>query len=554
LLLADAPAEAVRNRLLRRADWRFLLPNPSPARSICFASGPLASAVAAISEQATDASSQGVASSRGDGGYDLAVVANPDRAALQAAWQALKPGGFCYGEWTRPLPGGASAVRRRLASAGFAAPACYWPLAHPDRGPVGAWLPVDAPAALRYYAADRRRALPEGQRRAYQLKWRLWSLAQGAGLALPLCAIARKPAGAGGLAEPGPADSLLAEWEAPGLGGPPQRLARLLLTGGLHAVNRAVTLVFAGDEAEPRLAVKQARVPAAAGSLAHEAAVLDALHAAGRIPPAGAPRTLFLRDGPAPALGQSIARGAPIWLVLRRDNYARLAAQVTEWQVQLLQGGPPAPPAAWWDRLAAPHLGWFGAWYGEIAGAGQLRRAEALLRQLGSLPLACEHRDFAPGNVWLDGDRIVVIDWECAELAGLPALDLIYFLTFLTLAVEGVHVHGEIDMRRARAVYRDAFDAATPNGAVVAGCLHRYCAAAGIDPAALRPLRLLTWLMQAHLRRHAAAAQARTPAEAWGRSLFAQLWEEELAGAAEATGAEASSPAQTHRPAPKDRA
>jgi hypothetical protein len=39
----------------------------------------------------------------------------------------------------------------------------------------------------------------------------------------------------------------------------------------------------------------------------------------------------------------------------------------------------------------------------------------------------------------------------------------------------------------------------------------------------------LTWLMQAHLRQHAAAAVAATPVQAWQRSLFLQLWQEELA-------------------------
>lgn len=533
MLPAELPAEAERNRLLRRADWRFLLPTePAPAgpprRCICFAPG-LLLPVAAVWAETGDGWSEAPA---GVGAYDLAVVVNPDRATLQRAWQALRPGGLCYSEWTRPLPGGAAGVRRRLSTAGFDAVTCYWPLSHPDRGPVAAWLPLEAPGALRYFEADRSLPLAGAQRAAYHLKWRLWRLACGLGLALPICAVARKGAGVPG--EDAGAGSLAAEWEALGLEGPPQPLTRLLLTGGLHTINRVVMLVFAGDEDAPRLVTKRARVAEAAASLAHEAAVLRALHASGQIDPRSVPQTLFYHGADcAPLLGQSVVHGAPIWLLLRRDNYARLAAQVTEWQARLAQGAPAAPPAAWWDRLVRPHLASFAAHYGGVVGAEQLRQAERRIGQLGSLPLVCEHRDFAPGNVWLDGDEITVIDWECAELAGLPALDLIYFLTFLTLAVEGVDVHGEIDLPRARATYRSAFDLATPNGEVVTGCLHRYCQAAGIDDASLRPLRLLTWTMQAHLRAHAAAALAETPAQAAERSLFVQLWQEELACATE---------------------
>jgi aminoglycoside phosphotransferase (APT) family kinase protein len=239
----------------------------------------------------------------------------------------------------------------------------------------------------------------------------------------------------------------------------------------------------------------------------------------------------FSAAGRTPVLGQSVVRGVPVWLALRRDNYARLAAQVTAWQVQLARStsAPPLPQAAWWERLVAPHLAWFSECDGSMAGAQQLEQAVGLLQQLDNLPSVCEHRDFAPGNVLLDGDELAVIDWECAELKGLPALDLIYFLTYLTLAVAGVDVHGAVDLPRVRAVYRAAFDPATPDGQVVDACLRQYCAAVGVDPVMLRPLRLLTWLMQAHLRRHAAAAVAVTPAQAWQRSLFVQLWQEELA-------------------------
>ena len=89
-----------------------------------------------------------------DASFDLAVVTNPSAAELQAAWQALRPGGALYGEWHR-LPATRARVTDELEQAGFTPPACYWPTGAPARAAAGAWLPLAAPGALRYYARSR---------------------------------------------------------------------------------------------------------------------------------------------------------------------------------------------------------------------------------------------------------------------------------------------------------------------------------------------------------------------------------------------------------------
>ena len=87
MVAADRPDEGTLNRRLRRADWRFLLPDPRPVRSICFADGLLGQAVAAISDQVIEPTLHSI------GDCDLAVARNPDPQTLQAAWTALRPGG-----------------------------------------------------------------------------------------------------------------------------------------------------------------------------------------------------------------------------------------------------------------------------------------------------------------------------------------------------------------------------------------------------------------------------------------------------------------------------
>ena len=46
--------EEVRNRVLRRADWRFLLPAPRPETTVLYTDGALGEAVRAVSERVLD--------------------------------------------------------------------------------------------------------------------------------------------------------------------------------------------------------------------------------------------------------------------------------------------------------------------------------------------------------------------------------------------------------------------------------------------------------------------------------------------------------------------
>src|ERR1044071_1068377 len=84
--------EAARNRLLRRADWRFLLPDPSPKRALCLADGFLSEAVAA-SVNTCDIHCAGT--------YDLVVLDRLDTKCLRTAFERLRSGGSIYIESRR---------------------------------------------------------------------------------------------------------------------------------------------------------------------------------------------------------------------------------------------------------------------------------------------------------------------------------------------------------------------------------------------------------------------------------------------------------------------
>jgi Phosphotransferase enzyme family len=351
------------------------------------------------------------------------------------------------------------------------------------------------------------------------------AVARRARLLVPVCVTALKLWPKSG--EQSMLDRLSENWTEWGLGPEPDWLAWLLLTGGSSSLNKAAGLVFADSSPRPQLIVKLPRRPESAVSLAREAAALRAVHAGRPGGMAGVPQVVFFQDEPeATALGETVLTGQPIYLGLRRENYRELALRVTDWLAGLARPASPSPRDEWWPRLAEPALAEFEDSFGAALEPGHLRRARALLATLGPLPPVPEQRDCSPWNVLLSpAGELIVLDWESAEPRGLPALDLVYFLAFLAFFLDGA-----METRRFGEPIRAALDPASFTGRVQAECQARYAAALGLDPAALRPLRLLAWLIHSRSEYRQLRAEAGGPpsAQVLRGSLFVQLWQAEL--------------------------
>ena len=196
-------ADAVKNRLLRHVDWRFLLPTPQPARTWCLAPPPLAEAIARVSGEIVGTDEAPAAS------CDLAVLADPTPRRLAAAYAALRPGGGLYAEWTNWQPRGAAGLRRLAEQAGFTQSSLYWAYPPPERDTPLFWLPIEAPRSLDYFLSTRPRAPTGLLRLRSALLKPAWQAARAAGWLWPVRALARKP-----LAAPAPADDLAAVVQA----------------------------------------------------------------------------------------------------------------------------------------------------------------------------------------------------------------------------------------------------------------------------------------------------------------------------------------------------
>jgi aminoglycoside phosphotransferase (APT) family kinase protein len=180
-----------------------------------------------------------------------------------------------------------------------------------------------------------------------------------------------------------------------------------------------------------------------------------------------------------------------------------------------------------------PALDEFQRSFGAVLDPVMLRESADMLAGLRDLPRACEHRDFIPWNVLVGPTGALgVIDWEAGELRGVPAVDLIYFLSYLGFALDRALPPSTRMMRS----YRTGVDPRTFTGAVHRECVSRYIDATGLDPAVVRPLRQFTWILHSRFeyRRLVADFGASPTSEVLRRSVLLRLWEEEVRRAREA--------------------
>jgi Phosphotransferase enzyme family len=489
--------ERERNTLLRRVDWRFLLRQEGEPRALVPGDGDLARAVAFVSEPAAGQPP------------DLVALVNPGRREIEAAAAQLAPGGTLYVELYRPQLGGRARLTRQLEAAGLEDVCWYWPWPSPSRGPAF-WLPLDSPEALAFFLGQRRRA-PTVSRRLLAAVWP-WVLRLR--VLVPLCVVAQKP---GGLA-----DAVERAVRRHATGG---AASWILLSGGRRSINKVIGLPIVRPASRPQLVVKFARSAAEEKSLLREARVLR-LVANSRPQLTGVPRVLFLeRRCGRLGLGETALEGEPLLSRLNRKTFDPLCNAVTEWLIGLAGRGEPHPQPAWRCRLVDEPLALFAQNYAPVVSPDELGSARAALSSLDALPLVCEQRDCAPWNVLLAGDQVSVADWESAEPSGLPALDLVYFLTNAALLIAGV-----LDRGPVAKWYADALDPRSAAGRTVARCEALYCERVGIEPGLLPVLRLLCWTIHARseYRRFEGDVAAEPTAGSLETGLFLELWRTEL--------------------------
>jgi hypothetical protein len=120
---------------------------------------------------------------------------------------------------------------------------------------------------------------------------------------------------------------------------------------------------------------------------------------------------------------------------------------------------------------------------------------------------------------------MIVLDWESACPAGLPLLDLVYFLTYLGFFRDGAMRSGSFE-----ASYRRLLNPSTLTGRVFAERIARYAAQLDLPRDAIPILRMFTWLLHTrsdHVRLFGDSGGNPSP-DALRKSLFLRLLREEV--------------------------
>lgn len=317
--------------------------------------------------------------------------------------------------------------------------------------------------------------------------------------------------------------------------GVPAKLTTVLITPRFHASSHVVFLVLPEDRPEPILVAKVPRLAGAGETLEREVANLQAVQASRDGGFNSIPRVIaFEKRWERPILVETALIGQPLDPPTVRDDTAGACQTMTDWlsDVQLASRGSATSDPGWFERLIAIPLSHLEKSLNLSNGEGKLlartwRLAETI-RDI-DLPLVVEHGDLSHPNLILrkDGDRAGygagVVDWELADLQGLPACDLFFFLTYVAFALHGARENG----RYVRAFHRAYFG----SEAWVYPYVRKYAERIGLSPQALKPLFVLTWaryLAGLLVRLDRAAPQSRKQdpeTAAWLRSnRYYALW------------------------------
>ena len=480
----------------RQSDWRLLLALPPTAQG---------------TEETEVASAAG---------SQLAVLSSPRSAHLRRAVTGLLPGGACYVEWGRPRLGGARRIRSELRGAGLSEPECYWMWPPRWWGPATVWLPLPAGATASHFLAWRLRKRSGTRHPMNRGLGALWRVAGLLGFLAPVCGFGWKPTATG---QPESlASQIRRHWVSWGLGPEPRQVRCLMLAGGMDRRNKLTVLAFSEGSGKPSVVVKLARTPISEPGVAHEASVLRAIQDSPIAKVATIPTPLFCgRLGAALAVAETALDGRDLLTILTARSFPSVASQLADTLAALV---PEDAAEDRWDRSIAPIVTEFQRRFGEVLEQDDLNRHVQELRSLPPLPTVIEHRDCSPWNLMVTSEgSLAFLDWESAELDGLPVLDLAYFLVNAAFLVEGVLGSG-----RERAAYARLLDG-SPAGVVVADALASYREKAGLPEGAVGPLRGLAWMM------HACVEHERLRLDhpdlgprGWAsRSLYLALWREE---------------------------
>jgi thiamine kinase-like enzyme len=225
---------------------------------------------------------------------------------------------------------------------------------------------------------------------------------------------------------------------------------------------------------------------------------------------------------------QTVVSGVELSSVLNESNYRHYAEMITDWLVNFAANTKTELPEDWRAGMVLSVLSDLDSLLGDAVSPDFISKTIKTLEGVEIPFLICEHRDFGPQNIYVNGENPGVIDWEFSRLSGIPALDLIFFLTRASMQIQGAP--GSIAIREC---YKQMLDGNTFTGTIFHNCMNTYMNRLGISRTQIHSLRLLTWIVHYYWRMFydkknpGGPIDRETPLGHW----TLELWMEELARA-----------------------
>lgn len=460
--LSQAKAGSTEERMVpARLDWRFLLAEREPDR-VAYAGRPDERLLASLRLlcPTVDVLGSTGGTHQGDADlYGLVLAREPSERDLALAAGRVRPGGTLVVEARGPVgaltrtaghepPG---RIARHLVGLGFEEVRSFW--MWPDFERCTRIIPLDDPAAVQHAFAHSRHGagLRLGAWMAHRLVGmdRIWDR-----IASSVCIVGRRAAHpaapslhAANEASPGPNGTgapyssivhglLGRRWTELGLDRsfPSRSPSFVVLTPRFRNSSHVIFMLL--PEAGSGLVAKVCRQRGPCEKLDLEARNLRAIQARlGGLE--SIPRPVAFDSGEDHMiLLQTTLPGRAMDRATVRRRGPQCCESVLGWLIDVQAATRSTAGPDGFDRLIGGDLSHLQALF--PAERDLLERTRSLVAPLSemSFPLVLEHGDLSHPNLLVGpGDRVGVIDWEQAELRGMPAVDLFFFLGYVGRAM-----------------------------------------------------------------------------------------------------------------------
>jgi GT2 family glycosyltransferase len=479
----------------RDADWRFLLPGLGrPIEHMLLLGGAPELAATVLELGVAERVSTTIEPGHR---YDAAIILSGARPVLADIAAHLSADAALYWEVDRRTRGNffmtPARAERELEALRLAPTGAYW--VKPGFPRRHMYLPLSATGAFRWYL-DTLYRTPTMLRRLVKSAARaIVSAFSGLNLFAPCYAVtavrgtARQPA----------LITLAREAE---LWSDNDALQPVLLASGEADWNRIVLLLFKPGADAPSVAIKMPRIASFNEQVEWEHRVLTDLNRA--TPRPSVPRSSLFHWNGLAVCAETCVTGSS--LNSRVGSSAAGALEDLKLTSAWLQSfneqtSEPAPAREWLevnlvDRLCSRYTALFGLT------ARETHLFEAVKQALHSadghtLPLVWQHTDFGPWNVYRDGAKISVIDWEVGR-RGPALIDLLYFATHWSRALASRTTHAQ-RLRHFEGLFLTTVPAG-PLGYAIHREVGEYMRTLGVEPV-LFPFILVYMLLEQAIER-----------------------------------------------------